>query len=102
MCLRRLQEWTGETLFGALYSQGLHGVFWTQVTEGDTQGATRKRIGDPWPMPGDYGGPADVNSLGTVRMGQQSLGTMLQLVEMREATLVHGLISSPDPEGKDR
>ena len=72
------------------------------MTDGDIPGAAHERIRDPWLMRGDCAGRADVNSLGMVCMGQQSLGTMLQLMEMRVVTLAHGLTSSPDPEGKDR
>jgi hypothetical protein len=100
-CLRRLHKHTGEALFGALYSRVLQGVFWTQVTEGDTRGATHERIGDPWLMRGDYGRSADVNSLGTVYMSEQSLDTMLQLVEMGEVTLARDSTGSPDAKGKD-
>jgi len=81
-CLRRLFQVTHDDLFFHLSERILHGIFWTQVTEGNMKGATHERICDPWLARDDYGEPADFNSLGTVYMGEQSLDTMLQLLEM--------------------
>jgi hypothetical protein len=81
-CLRRLFQITHDDLFFQLSERILHGIFWTQVTEGNLKGATHERISDPWLARDDYGEPADYNSLGTVYMGEQSLDTMLQLLEM--------------------
>jgi hypothetical protein len=48
-------------------------------------GATHERIADPWLARADYDEKADFNSMGTVYIGEQSLDTMLQLVEMAQA-----------------
>ena len=45
-------------------------------------GATHERIADPWLARADYDEVANFNSMGTVYMGEQSLDTMLQLIEM--------------------
>jgi hypothetical protein len=81
-CLRRLFQITHDDLFFQLSERILQGIFWTQVTDGNLKGATHERICDPWLARDDYGEPADFNSLGTVYMGEQSLDTMLQLLEM--------------------
>jgi hypothetical protein len=81
-CLHRLADATSNSFFSKLYERLLQGVFWTQVTAGDQRGATHERIADPWLERGDYGEPADFNSLGSIYMGEQSLDTMLQLIEI--------------------
>lgn len=86
-CLHRLAAQAGEPLFRALYERVLQGVLWTQVTHGDQKGATHERIADPWLARQDYDQPASFDSLGTMYMGEQSLDTMLQLVEMGVVSL---------------
>ena len=81
-CLHRLWGFTSDRLFKELYDQILQGIFWTQEVEGDLVGATHERIADPWLARSDYGESPSFNSLGTIYMGEQSLDTMLQLVEM--------------------
>lgn len=83
-CLYRLYEASKESLFRKVFQRILQGIFWTQRTEGNLMGATHERIADPWLARDDYGDPA-FNSMGTVYMGEQSLDTMLQLVEMKIA-----------------
>jgi hypothetical protein len=83
-CLHRLFNLTGEKLFEQIFNRVLQGVFWTQITSGDLMGATHERIADPWLARADYE-EASFNSMGTVYMGEQSLDTMLQLVEMQIA-----------------
>jgi hypothetical protein len=82
LCLMRLYQVTHDDLYFQLAERITHGIFWTQVTEGNLKGATHERICDPWLARDDYGEAADFNSLGTVYMGEQSLDTMLQLIEM--------------------
>jgi len=77
-----LWGFTSDRLFKELYDQILQGIFWTQEVEGDLVGATHERIADPWLARSDYGESPSFNSLGTIYMGEQSLDTMLQLVEM--------------------
>jgi hypothetical protein len=81
-CLYRLWEHTGNELFRELFERITQGVLWTQVTRGDLIGATHERVADPWLARDDYGETPAFDSLGTVYMGEQSLDTMLQLVEM--------------------
>ena len=81
-CLHRLWGFTRNRLFKELYDRILQGIFWTQEVEGDLVGATHERIADPWLARSDYDEPPSFNSLGTIYMGEQSLDTMLQLVEM--------------------
>ena len=47
-------------------------------------GATHERIADPWLVRDDYGDgePPDFNSMGTIYIGEQSLDTMLQVLEL--------------------
>jgi len=86
-CLYRLAKLTNNTLFSDLYERILQGVFWTQVVEGDQQGATYERIADPWLARNDYD-ESDFNSLGSKYIGEQSLDTMLQLLEMDPQLLI--------------
>jgi hypothetical protein len=81
-CLHRMARLTGDPLWHGIYERVLQGIFWTQVTRGDQMGATHERIADPWLERKDDGKVASFNSLGTVYIGEQSLDTMLQLVEM--------------------
>jgi hypothetical protein len=84
-CLHKLHKYATDPFFSDLYKRLLQGIFWTQVTDGDQMGATHERIADPWLARADYGEKADFNSMGTVYIGEQSLDTMLQLVEMGQA-----------------
>jgi hypothetical protein len=81
-CLWRLFEKTEDPLFKNLYHRTLQGIFWTQITEGEYMGATHERVADPWLKRNDYEEIAKFNSQGTIYMGEQSLDTILQLVEM--------------------
>lgn len=81
-CIHRLARMTGDPFWQDLFERLIQGVFWTQVTEGDQMGATHERIADPWLQRRDDGHDADFNSLGTIYIGEQSLDTMLQLLEI--------------------
>lgn len=89
-CLWRLHKCTGDPLWRQVYERVLQGIFWSQETTGDLMGATHERIADPWLARDDYG-EADVNSMGTVYMGEQSLDCMLQMIEIyKQASTLSG------------
>jgi hypothetical protein len=81
-CIHRLAQMSGNPFWKELFERLLQGILWTQVTDGDQLGATHERIADPWLQRHDEDDEPDFNSLGTIYIGEQSLDTMLQLLEI--------------------
>jgi hypothetical protein len=80
-CLKRLYDKTGNALFKQLEDRVLQNIYWTQLPDGEYEGATHERIADPWLARGVQGEEKNFNSLGTVYLAEQSVDALLQVLE---------------------